>query len=242
MNFNKLKKLKLQKDLLLTKKNKVIKIKKLVFSLKKSTARGKNGQLLYHRGGGVKKQFRIINYNLFGKSYRVIQNQYDPYRNCFISLIQFLDGSLSYILSSSENQLDILIQNNLKKNHVVNGEQYSLHYIPTKTLIYNVQLNERKQNTLSKAAGTYCKVFKKDEKKATIILPSKKKKIISLNNKAFIGTASNINFRFKKKYKAGTTRYLNKRTAVRGVAMNPVDHPHGGGEGKSSAGRPCVSP
>eukprot|EP01093_Parvamoeba_rugata_P018303 TRINITY_DN7786_c0_g1_i1.p1 TRINITY_DN7786_c0_g1~~TRINITY_DN7786_c0_g1_i1.p1 ORF type:complete len:204 (-),score=26.42 TRINITY_DN7786_c0_g1_i1:227-781(-) len=184
----------------------------------------------------------MINYNIIGSSYRIIQNQYDPYRNCFISLIQFLNGGLSYILSTSENELNVLIENNLSKNKITMGEQYSLHYIPTKTLIYNVEIAENSKNGVSRSAGTSCKIFKKDNTSATIILPSKKKKKISLNCKAFVGTSSNMFVRFKKKYKAGTTRLLNKRPIVRGVAMNPVDHPHGGGEGKSTSGRPCVSP
>ena len=242
MNFNKLKKLKLIPDLSLTKKTKIITLKKLHFSLKKSIGRDQHGQLLYHRGGGVKKKYRLLNTNILNKSYRILQNQYDPYRNSFISLIQFLDGSLSYILSTSKNDLNVLIKNDLFKNNIVMGEQYLLHDIPTKTLIYNVEHIAGKTPIFSKAAGTYCKIFKKEEKKALIILPSKKKIYISLDCKAFIGICSNTLYRFKKHYKAGTSRYLNKRPVVRGVAMNPVDHPHGGGEGKSTSGRPCVSP
>ena len=195
---------------------------------------------MYHRGGGVKKQYRLINYNLVNQSYRILQNQYDPYRTCYISLIQFLDGSLSYILSPSAIETNTLISNNLTKNNLFIGEQYFLHDIPTKTLIYNI--NDKKAGNIAKAAGSYAKIFKKEAEKALVILPSKKKIYISLDSTAFIGIPSNVSHRFKKKYKAGTTRFLNKRPVVRGVAMNPIDHPHGGGEGKSTSGRPCVSP
>ncbi len=242
MNFNKFKNLKLKKDVNFSSKKFLIEIKKLTFGIKKSLGKDKNGQLLFHRGGGVKKKYRLINYNILEKSYRIIQNQYDPYRSCFLSLIQYKDGSLSYILANSTNEANKNINNEINSNSIVKGGQYLLNNLSTKTLIYNVEITKQSKNRVSKSAGSYSKIFSKNEKFATIILPSKTKINVSLKCKAFVGICSNSFKRFKKLYKAGTNRFLNKRPIVRGVAMNPIDHPHGGGEGKSTSGRPCVSP
>lgn len=242
MNFNIFKNLKLKKDINFSSKTSLIEVKKLTFGIKKSLGRDKNGQLLYHRGGGVKKKYRLINYDILNKSYRIIQNQYDPYRSCLLSLIQYKDGSLSYILANSKNEINTFINNELFFQSIMLGGQYLLNDLPTKTLIYNVEVNKQLRNYVSKSAGSCSKIFSKNEKFATIILPSKIKINISLKCKAFVGTCSNSFRRFKKLYKAGTNRFLNKRPVVRGVAMNPIDHPHGGGEGKSTSGRPCVSP
>lgn len=241
MNFNKYKKFTKEKDIILTNKLKTINLKKLKFNIKKSLGRDKNGQLLYHRGGGVKKLYRLINSDLTNKSYRILQINYDPYRSSFINLIQFKDGSLSYSLSSSGDNLNTVI-NNFNFKYINNGKRFELLDIPPKSIIHNVELTPGDSGKLARSAGSFCKVFKKDFNYCDIILPSGEKKTISITCKATLGISSNIYKKFNKKYKAGTSRYLNKRPIVRGVAMNPIDHPHGGGEGKSSSGRPCVSP
>lgn len=241
MNFNKYKNLKKKFDIYTEKKKFVILPKKLQISLKKSLGKDKNGLLMYHRGGGVKKKFRLLNYNLHNEFYRILQVQYDPYRTSFINLCQSKDGSLFYELSETKSYKNKVL-NPLKVNQIVSGTRMQLIDIPTKTYIYNVELYPNSQGVLAKSGGSYCKVFSKNEKTAEIILPSNVKLEISLLCKASIGIPSNIYKKLNKKYKAGINRYLNKRPVVRGVAMNPVDHPHGGGEGKTSSGRPCVSP
>lgn len=243
MNFNKNKVLKKKIDLNLTNKNKSIFISKFIFGIKKSIGRSKEGQLLYHRGGGVKKKYRLLNtkYNNKLHYYRILQTQYNPYGNAFINLIQYKNGSLSYIVANSQDQINTVVssKNNSK---IFNGNRLYLKDIPSKSYIFNVEPIPGSKNLIANAAGTYCKIFRKLKEECIIILPSKKKKKISLKCKATIGIVSNSLKKFNKKYKAGTNRYLNKRPVVRGVAMNPVDHPHGGGEGKSTSSRSCVSP
>ena len=241
MNFNKNKKIDIKKDIILNNKNDYIKIKKFKFNIKKSIGRDRSGQLMYHRGGGVKKSYTLINNSTKSSFYRILQVQYDAYRSCFINLIQYKEGSLSYSLASSESKLDKIV-NNKDINKISNGMFMPLYNIPSKSWIYNLEILPNKGGNIGKAGGSYCKLFRKENDYAIVILPSGKKKHFSLNCKAMIGIPSNMYKKLNKKYKAGTTRYLNKRPVVRGVAMNPVDHPHGGGEGKSTSGRPCVSP
>lgn len=247
MNFNKYKFLKKKFDVRIQSSNEFILLKKLIFNIKKSTGRDKQGQLLYHRGGGVKKKFRLINFNTNSKSYRILQQQYDPYRSAFINLIQYKTGELSYVLSSSNNiQHQIINYPKLKKTNnsiaLASGLCLPLYKIPAKTIIFNVEIKPNSGALLARAAGSFCKVFRKDNKTAELIIPSGKHIKVPLTCKAYIGIASNSFNKLNKKYKASTNRFLNRRPTVRGVAMNPIDHPHGGGEGKSTSGRSCVSP
>lgn len=241
MNFNKNKQIKIKKDVLLNNKNDYINLKKLNFSIKKCIGRDKYGQLMYHRGGGVKKLYKLLHNPLQSSFYRILQIQYDSYRSCFINLIQYKNGALSYCLAFSKSELNQII-NNFDITKITCGMYLPLYNIPSKSLIYNVELIPGSGGTIGKAGGSFCKLFRKESDYGIIILPSGKKKKLSLNCKAFVGIPSNSYKKLNKKYKAGTVRYLNRRPVVRGVAMNPVDHPHGGGEGKSTSGRSCVSP
>ncbi len=247
MNFNKYKRIKKSYDVNVIKVNKSINVRRLIFKIKKSIGRDKQGQLLYNRGGGVKKKFRLINFNTTNEPYRILQQQYDPYRSSFINLIQYKTGGLSYVLSSSSNKKNqIITYPTIKKTNntitLPSGICLPLFKIPSKTWIFNVELKPGKGAVLAKSAGTFCKIFRKTENCAQLVLPSGKLIEVSLECHAYIGLASNSFDKFNKKYKAGTNRLLNKRPTVRGVAMNPIDHPHGGGEGKSTSGRSCVSP
>lgn len=233
MNFNKNKFKKLELDSSLTKKKERIQIKRLHYKIKKCLGRDKHGQLSFTKGGGAKKKYRLLNTdnNLF--DYRILNTVYDSYRSCFVNLIQFKTGELSFILNWSNRSKKIFKG---RPSKLYKGLRLPLYSIPSKSIIYNLESKE------GRAAGSSCKIFRKYENEVEIVLPSGKHKFVSLECKANIGIPSNVFFRFKKKYKAGNSRHLNIRPTVRGVAMNPVDHPHGGGEGKTSGGRPSTSP
>lgn len=241
MNFNKNKIIKKKLDVKLTKSKKFFNFFRFCFNIKKSLGRDKNGLLMYHRGGGVKKKYRLIAKNTKSQYFRILSINYDPYRSAFIKLIQYKDGSFCYKLAESNDYLNSYKNNSNLKNLTI-GTEYLLENIPTKSLIYNLERFPGKKQSIGKAAGSYCKIFRKDLTHAEILLPSGDKKLFSLKCKASLGIPSNMYSKLNKKYKAGTTRYLNKRPVVRGVAMNPIDHPHGGGEGKTSGGRPSSTP
>jgi len=239
-NFNKNKLMKPSFDVILTKRQKTLPIKRLCFGIKKSVGRDKFGQLTFHRGGGVKRKYRLLNLNNTNQAFRILQTVYNPYSSNHINLIQYKDGSLAY--SPSSANLDAGLNVIQTKNKLRKGSRMPLGLIPTKSLVSNVQTNEHNTSYLAVAAGTYCKIFKKTSKFAQLILPSGQKKTVKLTCFATLGINANADKKLFKKYKAGTNRYLNRRPTVRGVAMNPIDHPHGGGEGKSNIGRAPVSP
>ena len=241
MNFNKNKIIKKKLDVKLTKSKIFFNFFRFSFNIKKSLGKDKNGLLLYHRGGGVKKKYRLLFSNTKKMYYRILSINYDPYRSAFIKLIQYKDGSICYKLAESSDHLNYYKNNSTTKKITI-GTEYLLQQIPTKSLIYNLEKLPGKKQSIGKAAGSYCKIFRKNESNAEILLPSGEKKLFSLKCKATLGIPSNVFSKLNKKYKAGTNRYLNKRPIVRGVAMNPIDHPHGGGEGKTSGGRPSTSP
>lgn len=226
MNFNKYKFRKKIYDIEFSKQP--VLLKPCIIKLPKSIGRDRHGQLMYHRGGGVKKNYRILSNIL--DLYRIIQHQYDPYRSSFISLVQYRSGSLGYVIANSYSFI-----NSVNKLSLL-GE------LSSGSLIYSIQPTPNSSFLLSRSAGSFSKIYKKEFYNVLIDLPSKKQISLSPLCYARVGVPSNIFKKINKLFKAGTTRKLNKRPTVRGVAMNPVDHPHGGGEGKTSSGRSCVSP
>lgn len=214
---------------------------------KKISGRNNQGKLmLYHRGGGVKRKYRIIDYfrfiwNVYALIYRL---EFDPNRNSLIALILYTNGIFSYIISTQNLKVGQKIINRNIFNFL---EGYSLYmkYIVKGTKICNIEKKINKGIQLIRTAGNFAILYKK-LKKYIILKIKKNKKIrfLIINNKciAVIGQVSYFEYMYKIFYKAGYFRLKGWRPHVRGVAMNPIDHPHGGGQGKTSGGRSSVTP
>jgi large subunit ribosomal protein L2 len=195
-----------------------------------------------HKGGGHKKLYRFIDflrnkYNILGE---VVEIQYDPYRSANIALIKYMDGEYKYILSPENIKIGdkIASYNQTDCSNIYNiGYSYPLKLIPLGAKIYNIELTPGKGGQLVRAAGTYAYILTKEKTYVIIQLPSKEIRIIKGKCCATIGQASNSENYLKKLGKAGTKRWMGIRPTVRGSAMNAVDHPHGGGEGRSPVGK-----
>lgn len=225
---------------------KSLSIKKLTKYKKKSTGRNNQGRItVRHRGGGHKQLYRIIDFkrSLFNVPAIVKQIDYDPNRSANIALLNYKNGILSYIIAPNNIKPGDLLCSGTNVE-IIAGNALPLENIPIGTLVHNVELKPGNGAQLMRAAGTYAKVIKKDPKTASVLLRLHSGKLYNLSNKAMatIGVVSNEAHKNLKLKKAGEARWRNRRPSVRGVAMNPVDHPHGGGEGKSKGGRHPVSP
>lgn len=220
--------------------------KPLLAKLKKNAGRNFRGKItVYHKGGGLKKHYRLITFNRdVQELLKIIHIEYDPNRHCFIGLtFDQINNCFKYIiLPKGVSKGDILHTN--KEADIKYGNTMEILNIPLGTLIHNVELKPYKGAKLSRSAGCYALIVKKDlnKNKAIIKLKSGLEYSLSLNCRASIGTVDGRAFKDTVKGKAGINRLLGIRPTVRGVAMNPVDHPHGGGEGRTSGGRPSVSP
>lgn len=220
-------------------------IKKLTTTLNNSGGRNNQGRITsYHKGGGVKKKYRLIDFkrSIIDIPAKVTRLEYDPNRSAFIALVCYINGSLSYILAPDGlKEGDVVISSSTAEIKV--GNATPLSNIPLGTLVHNIELKPNGGGQLARAAGTYARLIKKNpEGYATLKLSSGEQRQVSLNSFATIGRVSNLENKNISKGKAGANRWLNRRPVVRGVAMNPVDHPHGGGEGKTSGGRVSVTP
>jgi large subunit ribosomal protein L2 len=221
-----------------------IKLKKNL--AKKPTLKVKIGKLKKNSGkvttrnkrGGHKKRYRKINFNKIENLTGVVYSiEYDPNRNSNIaSIFDIKLNSFFYVIAPKDLVVGNIIKSGLEAEKRV-GHSMSLRLIPTGCCIHNVSFKCNGTAKISRAAGTYSVIIKKAEKYALILLSSGAKKRLSLNAFATIGTVSNELFYLTKLGKAGRARWLGYRPIVRGVAMNPVDHPHGGGEGKKSGKR-----
>lgn len=219
-------------------------MKSLTKGINKSGGRNNLGRITsYHRGGGHKRKYRFIDFqrNTFEEG-RVIRLEYDPNRTGFIALVQSAENKHSYILAPEGIQLG---QNLIsgQQGDIQVGNTLPLKSIPIGTTIHNIELSPGKGGQLCRAAGAQAQLIKKnDNGYAMIRLVSGELRLISLECKATIGSVSNFDHKNINLGKAGRSRWLGRRPVVRGVAMNPVDHPHGGGQGKTSGGRPSVTP
>lgn len=222
--------------------------------LKKGLAKrgGRNhfGRLTsFQKGGGHKKSYRFLSLNLYQKFLPlslVNSIEYDPFRSSFIACCFFKEtGNFQYIIAPQNIKVGTILSANYGLRISNDGSPCLLYFAQVGDLIYNVNLNNGPYKyNIASAAGTFCKVIKKEISLfySIIKIPSGSLRTISLASIAFLGKASNPYHKFRIIGKAGRNRWLGKRPVVRGVAMNPVDHPHGGGEGKSSGGRPSVTP
>jgi large subunit ribosomal protein L2 len=219
-------------------------VKTLTEGKRKSGGRNNNGRLTAFRtGGGHKQTYRIIDFKRrkFDMPAVVERLEYDPNRTCFIALIKYKDGELAYIIAPQRLAVgDTVISSD--KADIKPGNAMHLKSIPVGTIIHNVEMKEGKGGQLARSAGTYVQLVGKDGGFAQVKLRSGELRQIRGECLATIGAVSNPDHQNVVIGKAGRSRWLGLRPSVRGVAMNPVDHPHGGGEGKTSGGRHPVTP
>jgi large subunit ribosomal protein L2 len=218
--------------------------KKLTRGLKKSGGRNSQGNLTSrHRGGGNKRRYREIDFKRNKRNIpaRVAAIEYDPNRTARIALLFYADGDKKYILAPDGIKVNDMIESgeNVKLQP---GNALPLEKIPVGVSVHNIELRENKGGQLARSAGVAVQVMAKEGKWAMLKLPSGEVRKVPLKCYATIGQVSNIDHFNISIGKAGRSRWLGRRPHVRGVAMNPIDHPMGGGEGKSSGGRHPVSP
>ncbi len=213
--------------------------KSLVIPLKKHAGRDALGHIsIRHRGGGAKRRYRLVDFSglkQFGQSATVSSLEYDPNRSAHIALIQFESGKKAYIVAPTELTVGTVIQTNTSAP-ILPGNRMPLEAIPTGTPIYNIELTPGRGGQLVRSAGTAATILAKEGKYANVRLPSGEVRMIHITCFATIGTVSNVAHNTVRFAKAGRIRHMGRRPQVRGKAMNPVDHPHGGGEGLSSIG------
>ena len=208
------------------------------------SGRNNRGELtIWHRGGGHKRHYRVIDFkrDKVGISGRVATIEYDPNRSAFIALIHYEDGEKRYILHPAGLKVGDKILAGPEADIVV-GNALPLKNIPTGTMIHNIELRPGKGGQIARSAGSAVQVVAKEGEYASVKMPSGEIRKIYIECFATIGQVGNLDHENVSVGKAGRSRWLGKRPHVRGVAMNPVDHPLGGGEGKTSGGRHPVSP
>jgi large subunit ribosomal protein L2 len=213
--------------------------KSLLVSLKHSGGRNNQGVITTrHIGGGNKKKYRIIDFkrNKDGIVGKVAAIEYDPNRNAFIALITYVDGEKRYIIQPKGLKVGDKIVSG-ESVDIVNGNALPLKNIPEGTFVYNIELTPKKGGQLCRAAGCGAQVLGKEGKYVIVRLQSGEMRKILGTCRATIGVVGNEDWNLVNRGKAGVTRYLGVRPTVRGSAMNPPDHPHGGGEGKCPVGR-----
>ena len=218
--------------------------KTLVESKKRTSGRNNNGNItVRHRGGGHKRLYRIIDFkrNKFDIEGVVKTIEYDPNRSANIALIEYKDGDKSYIIAPKK--LKVKAKNLSGENAPIkDGNSLPLAKIPQGTEVHCIEMRPGKGAQIVRAAGTTARLVAKEGKYATLRLSSGEMRKILLSCRATVGVISNEQHNLQSIGKAGAMRWRGIRPTVRGVAMNPVDHPHGGGEGKTSGGRNPVSP
>jgi large subunit ribosomal protein L2 len=218
--------------------------KRLLKSLKKSGGRNVNGRITCrHRGGGHKRHYRIIDFkrDKIGIPARVASLEYDPNRSTRIALLHYADGDKRYILAPQNLSVNDTVMSGSDAD-IKPGNTLPLSSIPLGTLIHNIELRVGKGGQIVRSAGTFGQLMAKEDRYALVKLPSGEVRMILLKCKATIGQLSNVEHENISMGKAGRVRWKGRRPKVRGVAMNPVDHPMGGGEGRSSGGRHPCSP
>ena len=219
-------------------------VKNLTKPLTSTGGRNNQGRITSRRmGGGVKRKYRIIDFkrNKLDLTAEVIRNEYDPNRSAFISLLKYEDGELRYIISPKNLNIGdkIISGTNVE---IKNGNCMPLKNIPVGTSIHNIELKPGAGGKLCRSAGSFAQVLGVQDKYIMIKLSSRETRLVHGECMATVGVVSNQDNKNKKIGKAGIKRHLGIRPTVRGVVMNPVDHPHGGGEGRTSGGRHPSTP
>ncbi len=220
--------------------SKVAPEKSLLAPLKKNAGRNSYGRItVRHRGGGNRRKYRIIDFkrNKGGMSATVLTLEYDPNRSAHIALVQYEDGEKRYIIAPQGLSVGDVVTSGAEAD-IKPGNALPLQNIPTGTFIHNVELYPGKGAQLARSAGVMAQLVAKEGGKALVRLPSGEMRYVPAECMATIGQVSNIEHENVHLGKAGRKRHMGWRPTVRGSVMNPCDHPHGGGEGKSPIGRP----
>ena len=218
--------------------------KSLLAPKPKSGGRNNRGKkTARHRGGGHKQRYRIVDFKRSkdGVPAKVAAIEYDPNRNARIALLHYLDGEKRYIIAPARVKVGDMLQSG-QGSEIRPGNALPLRYIPVGTTVHNVELKPGAGGKLGRGAGAAIQLVAKEGQFATLRLPSTEMRRVPIDCRGTVGSVGNSEAGLVKIGKAGRNRWKGKRPHVRGVAMNPVDHPLGGGEGKSSGGRHPVSP
>ena len=213
--------------------------KSLPFANHRAKGRNNQGRItIRHRGGGHKKLYRVIDFkrNKYNVPGRVMTIEYDPNRNARIALINYEDGEKRYILYPQNLRIDYYISSG-KNSAIQTGNSLALDNIPLGLDVHNIELTPKRGGQIVRAAGASAKILAKEGNYVTLRLPSKEIRLVRKECFATIGVLANADSNNLNIGKAGRTRWLGIRPTVRGITMNPCDHPHGGGEGRSPIGR-----
>lgn len=211
---------------------------------KKHSGRNNNGHItVRHRGGGTRKIYRIIDFKRAkdGVPAKVATVEYDPNRSCRIALLYYRDGEKRYILAPLGLRTGELVESGPNADIKI-GNALPIKNIPVGTVIHNIELRPGEGGKLVRSAGVSAQLMAKEDEYSQVRMPSGEVRRIHINCRATIGQLGNVEHENQVIGKAGRSRHLGKRPSVRGIAMNPVDHPHGGGEARSTSGRPPTTP
>ena len=214
--------------------------KSLLEPLRKSGGRNNQGRMtMRYRGGGHKRKYRVIDFkrDKDGIAAVVDSIQYDPNRTARIALLKYEDGEKRYIVAPNGLQVGQTVNSGAGADPEV-GNSLPLAEIPLGTLVHNIELHPGQGGVMARSAGAYAQLTSREGKFAILKLPSGESRMVLTSCKATVGTVGNTEHNLEKSGKAGRSRWLGRRPRVRGVVMNPVDHPMGGGEGRSSGGHP----
>jgi large subunit ribosomal protein L2 len=220
-------------------------VKALTEGLTSSGGRNNTGRVTARRrGGGHKRTYRMVDFKRrkFDVEGTIARIEYDPNRTAFIALVGYADGEQAYVLAPQRLGVGDKIISSLNGADVKPGNAMPLKTIPVGTIIHNVEMKPEKGGQIARSAGAYVQLVGRDGVYAILRLKSGEQRLVHGNCMATIGAVSNPDNANTNKGKAGRNRWLGRRPSVRGVAMNPVDHPHGGGEGRTSGGRHPVTP
>jgi large subunit ribosomal protein L2 len=218
--------------------------KSLLEPVKKKGGRNNDGRITTrHKGGGHKRRYRVVDFKRTKDAVpaKVAAIEYDPNRSANIALLHYADGAKSYILAPARLRVGATVESGPRAD-IRPGNALPLQNIPTGTLVHNVELKPGQGGKVARSAGSGIQLVGKDAGYAVLRLPSGELRRVSLACRATVGQVGNVDHENITGGKAGRSRWRGKRPTVRGSAMNPVDHPHGGGEGKSKGGRHPVTP
>ena len=219
-------------------------VKKLIEGKAQNGGRNNDGRITTrHQGGGHKRRYRLVDFRRrkFDVEATVERIEYDPNRTAYIALISYADGEQSYILAPQRLGVGDKVVSSSRAD-IKPGNAMPLSAIPVGTIVHNVEMKAGKGGQIARSAGTYVQLIGRDQSYSILRLASGEVRMVRSECMATVGAVSNPDQQNIKLGKAGRSRWLGRRPTVRGVAMNPIDHPHGGGEGKTSGGRHPVSP
>jgi len=218
--------------------------KSLTESKSRTGGRNNNGNITTsHRGGGHKQRYRVFDFKRTktGVPAKVAGIEYDPNRSAYIALLHYVDGEKAYILAPQGLRVGDEVVSSAHAD-IKPGNSLRLKHIPVGTVLHNIEMRPGKGGQMVRSAGAWCQLMAKEGKYALLRLPSGELRRVLMTCRATVGSVSNPKHERVSVGKAGRGRWMGRRPKVRGVAMNPVDHPHGGGEGRTSGGRHPVTP